>query len=254
MLNYNIKGTGDAIVMLHGFMENSKIWNDYVNFLSETHQVITIDLPGHGKSNNIRTTNTMEDFADDVIEFLHQLKISKASFIGHSMGGYVILALCEVYPQIVNKVVLVNSTSLPDSEEKKEQRLKMIPTIQRNFSLFVKLSIPMLFSEALKPQLQNEINQLKEIALETSIEGIEAAINGMRIRPNRTSVLYDSNFPILIINGKDDKTIDVDLFATVIPEKDNIKVENLACGHVAFCEQKDKVAQLLNNFINSFDF
>ena len=249
MINFDVKGTGSPLVFIHGFMENSKIWNDYVSLFSTTHQMITIDLAGHGNSKNLRTTNTMDDFADDVIEVLNHLKISNATFIGHSMGGYVILALCEVYPQFVNKVVLINSTSLPDSPEKKEQRLKIIPTIERNFPLFIKLSIPMLFSEVLKPQLQNEINQLKEIASETAIEGIEAAIFGMRNRPDRTSIFYDSNFPFLIINGKFDKTIDVDLFTTVIPEKDNIKVENLACGHVAFWEQKEKVVQLLTNFI-----
>ena len=212
--------------------------------------MITIDLAGHGNSKNFRTTNTMIDFADDIVEVLNHLKISSATFIGHSMGGYVILALCEVYPQFVNKVVLINSTSLPDNPEKKEQRLKIIPTIKQNFPLFIKLSIPMLFSEGLKSQLQNEINQLKEIASETSIEGIEATIFGMRNRPNRTSVFYDYNFPFLIINGKFDKTIDVHLFNTIIPTKENIIIENLDSGHVAFWEQKEKVIQLLTNFIN----
>ena len=249
MINYEIKGTGEPLVLIHGFMENSKIWNDYVALFSTTHQVITIDLPGHGKSKNSRLTNTMEDFADDVIEILTHLRILHATFIGHSMGGYVILALCEVYPQFVNKVVLVNSTSLPDSNLKKEQRLKMIPTIQSNFTLFIKLSIPMLFSETLKPQLVKEINLLIDIASETSIDGIEAAINGMRNRPDRTSVLYDNHFPILIINGTEDKTIDVNLFEAVIPTKDNIKIENLACGHIAFWEQKEKFTALVLDFI-----
>ena len=254
MIYFEVKGTGEPLVFIHGFMENRKIWNDYVSLFSATHQIITIDLAGHGNSKNFRSTNTMDDFVDDVIEVLNHLKISNATFIGHSMGGYVILALCEVYSQFVNKVVLINSTSLPDNAEKKEQRLKIIPTIERNFPLFIKLSIPMLFSDALKPQLQNEINQLKEIASETSIEGIEAAIFGMRNRPDRTSVFYDSNFPFLIINGKFDQTIDVDLFNTIIPLKENIIIENLACGHVAFWEQKEKVVQLLTNFIDSFDF
>lgn len=249
MINFDVKGTGSPLVFIHGFMENSKIWNDYVSLFSRTHQTITIDLDGHGKSQNLRPVNTMEDFADDVIEVLNHLKITNATFIGHSMGGYVILALCEVYPQVVNKVVLINSTSLPDNAEKKEHRLKMIPTIERNFSLFLKLSIPMLFSETLKPQLQNEINLLKDIAAETSTEGIKAAIYGMRDRPDRTSVFYDNLFPFLIINGTEDKTIAVDLFTTIIPTNNKIKVANLACGHVAFWEQKEIVTQLICDFI-----
>ncbi len=249
MINFEVKGTGNPLVFIHGFMENRKIWNDYVSLLSATHQIITIDLDGHGESQNLRAVNTMDDFADDVIEVLNHLKITNATFIGHSMGGYVILALCEVYPQVVNKVVLINSTSLPDNAQKREHRLKMIPTVERNFSLFLKLSIPMLFSNKLKSKLQDKINLLSEIAAETSIEGIKAAIYGMRDRPDRTSVFYDNHFPFLIINGTEDKTIDVDLFTTVIPTNNNIKVANLACGHVAFWEQQEIVAQLICDFI-----
>lgn len=249
MLHHEIYGHGKTVVFIHGFMENLKIWNDFVKLYSKTHQILTIDLPGHGKSKNFREVNFMEDFAEDIIEVLNHHAITKATFIGHSMGGYTALALAEMYPQYIDKLVLVNSTTLPDSTEKKAQRLKMIPTVQRNFSLVVTLSVPMLFSEELKPLLKNEIEHLKNIALETSIEGVEAALKGLKERPNRTSVLYDATFPILIINGTKDQTIEMELFQTVIPNQDNISVANLDCGHVAFIERKDDFIQLLTDFI-----
>jgi len=249
MLHYEVVGQGKSLVFLHGFMENHKIWLPLVSELSKNFQMVLIDLSGHGKSKTIRSINTIEDMADDVIEVLNHLQIHHASFIGHSMGGYVGLAIAEVYPQLMEKLVLVNSTTLPDTKEKKEQRLKVIPTIHRNYALFVKLSIPMLFSEELKPHLQNEMNGLKSIALETSIDGVEAALKGIRERPDRTFVLYDSNFPILILNGTKDTTIDVELFETTIPEKENIKVISLDCGHVAFIERKDAFIYHLTTFL-----
>lgn len=249
MLHHEISGKGDTLVFIHGFMENLKIWKPFFTLFSATHQVLVIDLPGHGKSQNLRSINTMEDFAEDVIEVLDYHSIKKATFIGHSMGGYTILALADIYPNYIKNLILVNSTSLPDSKEKKEQRLKVIPTVHRNFSLFVKLSVPMLFSEELKPQLQQEIDILKNIALETSIEGVEAALKGMRERPDRTSIFYDSDFPILIINGTKDTTIDVELFKTIIPNQANIKVENLDCGHAAFIEREKEFVEILTNFI-----
>jgi len=249
MLHYEVAGQGKSIVFLHGFMENSKIWNPFVSLFSETHQVITIDLTGHGKSLTQNETNSIETMADDVIELVKHLGVEQATFVGHSMGGYVSLALAEVYPQFVDKVVLVNSTTLPDSNEKKEQRLKVIPTIHKNFSLFVRLSIPMLFAEELKPKMIDEMELLKTIALENSINGIEAALRGMRERPDRTSILYDLDKPFLIINGTKDTTIDVELFKTVIPEKENILVKNLNCGHVAFMEQKEEFIAVLKSFI-----
>lgn len=251
MLHYEIFGEGNPLVFLHGFMENHKIWTDFIPTFSSSHQVILIDLSGHGKSKTTREKNTIEDMADDVIDVLKHLQIQSATFIGHSMGGYVTLAIAEVYPQFVDKVVLVNSTTLPDNAEKKEQRLKVIPTIHRNYPMFVKLSIPMLFSETLKPQLTEEMNRLKAIALETSIQGVEAALRGIRERPDRTAVLYDADFLILIINGTKDTTIDVELFETVIPQKENIIIQQLDCGHVAFMERKDEFEQHLIQFVTA---
>lgn len=249
MLHFEVKGEGKTIVFIHGFMENSKIWRETISSFIETHQIVTIDLAGHGKSKQSREINTIEDMADEVIEVLDYLQITSATFVGHSMGGYVNLALAEVYPHYVDKLVFVNSTSLPDSKEKKEQRLKVIPTVHKNFPLFVRLSIPMLFSEELKPNLQSEMEELKSIALETSIEGVEASLKGMRDRPDRTSVLYDADYPILIINGNKDETINVELFETVIPNKENINVVKLNCGHVAFMEQKEEFTETLLSFI-----
>lgn len=249
MIHFEVKGIGKTVVFIHGFMENNKIWNDFASILSETHQVVTLDLAGHGKSQNYRSINTMEDFAEDVIEVLNHLNIVKATFIGHSMGGYICLAIADLFSQYIEKLILVNSTSLPDSKEKKVQRLKVIPTIHRNFPLFVKLSIPMLFSDELRPLLINELNILKDIALETSIEGIEAALKGMRDRLDRTAIFYDLNYPILILNGIKDKTIDIELFKTIIPERENITVKNLNCAHVIFMEQKEEFSRLITEFI-----
>ena len=251
MLHYEVFGKGKTVVFLHGFMENHKIWNPFLPLIMENHHVILIDLSGHGKSKVTRDVNTIEDMADDVMDVLKHLQIDQATFIGHSMGGYVSLAIADVYPQFVEKLVLVNSTTLPDSKEKKEQRLKVIPTIHRNYSLFVKLSIPLLFSEELKPQLTEEMNTLKAIALENPIEGVEAALKGIKERPNRTSILYDAEFPILIFNGTKDTTIDIDLFSTVIPDRENIKIETLDCGHVAFMERKEQFIEYLTEFLNA---
>ena len=251
MLYHEVIGQGKTVIFLHGFMENHKIWKPFVDNFSKEFQIVLIDLSGHGKSKTTREVNMIEDMADDVVEVLNHLQINQATFIGHSMGGYVSLAIAEIYPQFIEKLVLVNSTTLPDSKEKKEQRLKVIPTIHRNYSLFVKLSIPMLFSEELKPQLTDEMNTLKAIALETSIDGVEAVLKGIKERPDRTSVLYDANFPILIFNGEKDTTIDVELFSTVIPEKENIIITTLDCGHVAFMERKEDFENHLYQFLKA---
>ena len=88
-LYYTSKGIGNPIVLLHGFLESSNIWNFFIPSLSEKRQVICIDLPGHGKSGNLDEVHSMELMADAVYHVLSHLKIEKVTLVGHSMGGYV---------------------------------------------------------------------------------------------------------------------------------------------------------------------
>ena len=84
------EGKGKAIVLLHGFTESLKIWSGFASKLAEKYRVITIDLPGHGKSDCIASIHTMEVMADAVFTVLKNLKVGKCLMIGHSMGGYVL--------------------------------------------------------------------------------------------------------------------------------------------------------------------
>ena len=245
MLHYNCTGSGNPLIFLHGFMENSCIWESFISPFSKNNMVITIDLPGHGKSPIYNEVNTVDFMADKVIEILEFLNLTSATFIGHSMGGYVCLAIADQYPQFVNKTILVNSTSLPDSEAKKEQRLKVIPTIKRNYPTFVRLSIPLLFAE----NLENEMEQLKQIALNNPIEGIISALRGIKDRADRTNVFYDVKQPFLILNGIHDTTIDFELFESIIPNLDHINIKKLNCAHVAFFEQRENFIDEVKKFI-----
>ena len=86
---------GPCIVLLHGFLESLCIWDEFVNELSKDFKVLTIDLPGHGKTENFSEVHTMEFMAETVKAVLEHLKIEKCVLIGHSMGGYVRLLLLK---------------------------------------------------------------------------------------------------------------------------------------------------------------
>ena len=115
---------GRCIVLLHGFLESMEIWNEYVKLLSKRYRVICIDLPGHGKSENIGYVHTMELMADCVKEVLYSLQITKCVMIGHSMGGYVTLAFAEKHERNLRGFALFHSHAAPDSEEKKKTAKK----------------------------------------------------------------------------------------------------------------------------------
>ena len=247
MLYFEVEGKGKSFVFLHGFLESHLIWNNLRKNLEKDAQIITIDLPGHGNSPVSDETTTMETMADAVIEVLDELNIEQATFIGHSMGGYVTCALADLYPERVENIVLINSSTLPDDDAKKNQRLRACETAKKNFNALVSFSMPTLFAAHHRDNFTEELKFVKEIALKTPIEGVCAALKGMRERPDRSSILYDYKGGIYIIVGMNDETVNPELFLTLIPDLPNIHLYKFDGGHMAFIENYNEVLTILKS-------
>ena len=84
-----------CVVLLHGYLESMVVWDDFVPLLKDKVRVVTLDLPGHGVSVVKDEPHTMEYLADCVAGAMEALGIKRYSVVGHSMGGYVSLAMCE---------------------------------------------------------------------------------------------------------------------------------------------------------------
>ncbi|HCE55666.1 MAG TPA: alpha/beta hydrolase [Lutibacter sp.] len=241
-------GKGNAVVLLHGFLENSAMWNEIANILSKRNRVICIDLLGHGQTGNLGYIHSMEDQANMVNAVLNHLRLRKYIFVGHSMGGYVALAFAKLFPESVKGLCLMNSTALPDSEEKKLSRDRAIKAIKKNHKTFVRVAIPMLFSEKNREIYLKEIEQITQEALELSPQGIIAALEGMKIRKNQTSLYKTANFPIQMIIGKQDPALDYD---SLISQTKNTKVNVIEFpdGHMSHIENKNDLTETLTSFI-----
>lgn len=244
---FSSKGTGSAIVLLHGFLENSTMWSE-ISDQFKNKRVIAIDLLGHGNSDCLGYIHTMDMMAEAVEAVLKQLKIRRAFFIGHSMGGYVALAFAEKFPQKIKGLCLMNSTATEDWEERKEFRDLAIKTAQKRFESVVKISVRNLFSEEnqelLKPQIKEVVNE----ALKTSLQGYIAAQEGMKTRPNREFVLINPTFKTLQITGKEDDVICLDLV-----QKESVRTQVplviLSNGHMSHIENKRELVAALKEFV-----
>ena len=130
---YTLQGnlSNKTLVFLHGFLEDSTVWNALSKSLSDTYKILCIDLLGHGKTPTIAPIHTMEMMADEVKAVLDYENITQCTLVGHSMGGYVALAFAERFPKNVEGLVLLNSTPLPDSEEKKANRDRVLKVIEK---------------------------------------------------------------------------------------------------------------------------
>jgi pimeloyl-ACP methyl ester carboxylesterase len=208
MLHYTLTGKGPIVVLLHGFGEDSTIWHQQVNYLQSFYQLMIPDLRGSGGSAHLSPAESIDHMAEDVMEVLKQEQINNCTIIGHSMGGYVALALVEKYPSFVNGIGLVHSTCYADTEEKKQARSKSIEFIEQNTAAeFIKATIPNLFGDAFKKEQPNEVNALIERGRNFTKEHLIAYYSAMMARPDRTHVVKQTKVPVLYFIGNDDKAV-----------------------------------------------
>lgn len=245
-INYNEVGKGPAFVFLHGFLENSTMWNDLIDELSTSFKCITIDLPGHGKTGNLGYIHTIEDMADTVHVVLQKLKAEKTLIIGHSMGGYVALAYAEKYPEKLSSLILLNSTSQADNDERKLNRTRAIKVVKQNPSAYTSMAIANLFAKENREKFKKEILFVKEQASKTSLQGIIAAQEGMKIRKDRRHILTDFKGKKIIIAGKNDPILSIESLSneSILCNTPFIKMSG---GHMLHIENYADVLEIISN-------
>lgn len=245
---YTDQGKGTAVVLLHGFLENQSMWNAILPELIKKNRIITIDLLGHGATECLGYVHSMEDQADVVHHVLNELKIRKAVFIGHSMGGYVALAFAELYPDTVKGIVLVNSTSRADSDERKRNRDRAIVAVKQNYSAFIRMSIANLFSENNRERLADSIEEVKLEALKTPLQGIVAALEGMKIRKDREVMFHFAPYPIQLILGKKDGVLLYEENRDQILDT-HVQLTTFEDGHMSHIENQAELLAVLSGFL-----
>ena len=246
-ISYSDTGKGNAVVLLHGFLENKTMWQDLVPELSKKNRIITIDLLGHGETECMGYVHSMEDNAEVVQAVLSKLRIRKAVFVGHSMGGYVALAYGELYPENVRGLVLLNSTSKADSEERKTNRDRAIKAVKKDYTTFIRLSIGNLFSPDNRERLIDEIEKVKNEALKTPLQGVVASLEGMKIRKDREVLLHLTPYPKMLILGKNDPVLNYEDSLDQI-EDTAVKLVTFPDGHMSHIENKDELKTVLLEF------
>jgi pimeloyl-ACP methyl ester carboxylesterase len=249
-IHFTDAGKGPAVVLIHGFLENVSMWSFLADSL-KSKRTICVDLPGHGDSDCIGYVHTMEEMAEAVLAVLSHLRIRRISLVGHSMGGYVALALAEKEPDMLKSLTLYHSTARADTVWKKRDRERAIDLIKMNHKSFVRTSIPMLFKPSNRKRLGNEIKTLKMEALKTPKQGIVAALSGMRLRPNREVLLKFPPFPVFIIAGDKDPRIPLQESHQLAEISEYVHLHVIKdCGHMSFLEDQESAKRQLRQAIS----
>ena len=105
-------GERPCIVLVHGIAGDSSEWEPVIDALAMTYDVVAPDLAGHGESTRLRGDHSIGAFATWLRDLLEALEIERATFVGHSLGGGVVMQFAYLFPQYVERMVLVSSGGL----------------------------------------------------------------------------------------------------------------------------------------------
>ncbi len=250
MIGYKINGDGPAVVLLHGFGEDSCIWEEqYIRIRG--FKFIIPDLPGSGKSEATEDMS-LEGLASTLHHFLEkEFPGERPAMIGHSMGGYITLAYEELYPGYLKGFGLFHSTAFADSQEKKASRKKSIDFIEKNGpEEFLKTTISALYGPITKEERPELIEKHIQKSRNFSGAALVSYYVSMMKRPDRTKILQHSSNPVLIVLGQYDQAV---------PLEDGLKLAYMAdisyihvldkSGHMGMKEEAEKANELLTNFL-----
>lgn len=245
-LYYKEEGNGPVLVMLHGFCETHEIWNEITPGLVTHFRVITPDLPGFGNSSGLTTSLTIKEVGRNVIRFLTSNGIQKCVLIGHSLGGYVALAVAEERQDLIAGLCLFHSTALPDTEEKKLNRDRVMDFVKKNGVLpFIEAFVPGLFFQK-QPE---HIERIYKIASKTTKNTVLDYTRAMRNRPDMTGFIRRSRKPILFIAGEKDTFITVSSLTEQTQLSGNCRLNVLAeTGHMGMFEATEESIKILKDF------
>ncbi len=252
-LSYTVSGSGLPLLLLHGFAEDSDIWHNQVPALEPLCRLIIPDIPGSGASEMLPGAG-IHDYAAAMHALLEK-EGRPAVVMGHSMGGYIALALAEHYPDSVSALGMIHSTAYADSPERKEMRLKAMDFIRSKGAFpFLKNSTPGMFSTAAQENLRTQIQQLTERNRAFTAESLCAYYQAMLERPDRTAILKNFPGPVLMVIGALDQAVpfEASLAQCHLPARSHVHILR-ASAHMGMWEQADELNQILTRFISSLD-
>lgn len=251
MLAYQLIGQGPVLVMLHGFLADSRDFNHIVKQLTRDYRCLLIDLPGHGQSADVMV-NDMSKVAEHIKNILINENIHRATIYGYSMGGRVALQFACLYPDMCQKLILESSSPGIENHQLRRQRQQsdqiLAQKILENYHDFIKKWRQQpLFHSQKKLSIATQQKQL-EMNMSQQPHGMASSLitYGTGVQESLWSYLPSIQHPCLLICGQlDIKFIEIaQQMYQLSPKYIKIVVVNEA-GHNVHLEQPEVVIELL---------
>jgi pimeloyl-ACP methyl ester carboxylesterase len=247
---YEDKGTGLPIVFLHAFPLNRSMWAPQVAGLSHRFRVVSIDLRGHGESDAPFWRYSLEQYALDVKELLAGLKITKAVFVGLSMGGYLEFTLYRLFPELILGLVFADTRAEGDKPEQRQWRFKLAQqTGAVGASAVIADMLPKLLAPKTYGRDPDLVERVRAMQAAAPPQGIIGDLMAMAERPDSVQLLSSINVPTLVVVGEDDvltPPADARRIAEGIAGAELVVIPD--AGHLSNLEQPDRFTAEVERF------
>ena len=251
-LYYTVTGEGFSVVLLHPFPIHHEFWTPVAQKLGTRYQVVLPDLRAHGLSEVGAAAATMEKHAGDLLRLLDAQQITRAVFVGVSIGGYILFEFWRRHRERIAALVLSNTRAEPDTEQGRANRLKSIEDARlRGTAPFLDAQIPNLIGESTRRNRPDVVATARGMMQRLTVEALAALQQGMAERPDSVPTLREISVPTLVIAGEED-TLTPLANAQLIHE--HIPGSKLAviprAGHYAALERPEEFARALLQFLD----
>ena len=231
-----------TIVLIHGHGVDASIWEGIYAGLVADGPVLRPDF------SRLTTHTTIDGYADELFGQLQADGIDNVMLVGHSMGGYIALAFAEQHPEMMRGLCLFHSTAYADDESKQAQRQQTIEALTTEGAVpFIEKTMPKVVAPNYPAhKVEALVTQYQHLPADALIAGVKA----IAARPDRTHVLRDAPFPVLLMLGRQDQVIPYEQTSRLAELNERIAVAPLPmAGHLSMIEQPDDALRVLNAFI-----
>ena len=241
------EGKGFPLILIHGFLGSSKMWEPQINFFKNHFRVITPDLPGFGKSNKAKSHNSIQSIANLLMDCLEEKKIDKFYLLGHSMGGMIVQEMAKEYGNKIVKLICYSTGPRGEMPE----RFESVDQSRENLK---KKGLEILAKNIAKTWFVRKENaKYFDICIEagkqTSTKAADDALIAFK-NWNGVDTLKNIKNETLIVWGDQDKSYNLEQIKTL--EK-SIKKSKLVifknCAHNVHLEQPDQFNNTIKNFL-----
>ena len=241
-------GKGFPFVFVHGYLGSSEMWNFQKEFFSKHYRVIIPALPGFGESHNVKSLDSINKMAREIIDLLDQKNIDNFNLIGHSMGGMIVQEITKLIGDRVNKLICFATGSIGEIPGRFE-------TIDETREKLKKDGTEVSFSRVpkkwfVKGDKDKNYFLCKNAVKDVSLEAADNALLAMKNWRGKEDLKNIKN-ETLIIWGDKDTSYNFDQVDTLNKNIKNSRLEIFKdCAHNVHLEQPDQFNNLVKKFIS----